>query len=319
MHIPCGNLQCLSKLSCQAGDVLRGDAREKMIVIGPFRNRSMAFQAAMGDDRAPVDSLGSYLRLPESVVRLPFYLFTLFLVRRSSRLRFLHRRRLQSLDHVFADLVLAHLVNHVLRSLKRDALLLDGLDDLRLRDLVCEHPHQVSDLQGSGSFRHVLRLREIIHEKRQWLVFDLDGAQRITGRLLIHRGHYHNVITGPVDLRPRILDNVDGLDSRHGLGYRGIDAHHLGVGERTAQHLAIKHSRRMHVVGVLGAAGSLIRAIEPRNALADQAAFARFGPVIIRHHAPFPIFMAASTTAARTPMYVPQRQKFPPSARCTSS
>src|SRR5260370_6806331 len=103
MHIPGRNLQSLGKLSRQAGDVLRGDAREKMIVIGPFRNRSVAFQAAMGDDPAPVNSLGSYLRLLESIVRLPFYLFTLFLVRRSSRRRLLHGSPLQAFDPIFPN------------------------------------------------------------------------------------------------------------------------------------------------------------------------------------------------------------------------
>ncbi len=44
-----------------AGNVLRGDVREQMILVGPLRDRSVSLQAAMGDHGSAVQAFGDDL------------------------------------------------------------------------------------------------------------------------------------------------------------------------------------------------------------------------------------------------------------------
>ena len=48
--------QGVGELIRQAGDILRGDMREQMIVVWPFRDGAMALKAAVRDHRTSVDA-----------------------------------------------------------------------------------------------------------------------------------------------------------------------------------------------------------------------------------------------------------------------
>src|SRR5208282_261528 len=85
-------------------------------------------------------------------------------------------------------------------------------------------------------------------------------------------------------------------------------------------HLPAQHAGTLHVVGVLCPPGGLRRPVQPVEGFSDQKALVSRWPVIVRHHAlPALRRFAASSAASRTPMYVPQRHRFPPRPAVTSS
>ncbi len=53
---------------------------------------------------------------------------------------------------------------------------------------------------------------------RQPFIFDLDRAHCVFGCRLIDCRYGDDLITGPLDLSARSLDDLDGLDARHLLG-----------------------------------------------------------------------------------------------------
>ena len=139
----------------------------------------------------------------------------------------------------------------------------------------------------------------------QRFVLHLYGASAVGGRRFIHRGHHYDVVARPMDFRSWPLHHMYALDSGKLLRRRGVYAHDFGMSVRAADHLAVEHSWPVDVVGVLGASGNLVGAIDARDAFADERSFFWRGPIIVRlvvchTQAPF-VALAACMTAARIP------------------
>ena len=63
------------------------------------------------------------------------------------------------------------------------------------------------------------------------------------------------------------------LHARQLLGFRGIDAGDLCVGNRTAQNARVKHAGELDVAGVLRLARYALIGIDSRSCLADNGKF----------------------------------------------
>ena len=127
-----------------------------------------------------------------------------------------------------------------------------------------------------------------IEHRRQRLVFDLDQVERLFGGVLVDRRdgcHLFADVAHGVDgqrqvvarLRKiavldagKVLPGDDGANARQGFGATRIDAHDPGVRMRASQQLAVQHSGHADVVGILGAAQSLERAVLLGGRLADD-------------------------------------------------
>ena len=79
-------------------------------------------------------------------------------------------------------------------------------------------------------------------------------------------GDADHFVARPENLRARLLNDLDRLYARHLLGRAGVDAGDARMRVRTAQDLAREQAVGVVVVGVLGAAGGLHRAIDARDA-----------------------------------------------------
>src|ERR1700682_2672605 len=167
---------------------------------------------------------------------------------------------------------------------------------------------------GTGFFR-----LNVADEMRKWFVLDANRTHRIARLLFSLRRNSRDLLAAPKNLFACCPNHINGLYTRHFLSGRSINTLNRCLGVWCTQHFALQQSRQLHVVRIFHTTRRLPRTIQPRDSLANQAAFARFGPVIVGHYAPRRILFAASTVAWRTPMYVPQRQRLPPSACCTSS
>ena len=125
--------------------------------------------------------------------------------------------------------------------------------------------------------------RALVHEVRQHLVFDLHGGRAVAGDLLRGGGHRHDLVVGPLDLGPHVLDHVDPDHPVHRLRRRSVDGGDARVGVRALDHDRPEHPAAVHVVGVLRPSGRLDRAVKAANVFADVQAVACGGPDILSH------------------------------------
>ena len=153
-------------------------------------------------------------------------------------------------------------------------------------------------LMGPVVGRDVLRRLGVGDEVRQHLVLDLDGAHGVFGRAFIHRGNADDLVARPEDFRSRLLHDLDGLHAGHLLGGAGIDALDAGMRVGAAHDLARQQPVGVVVVGVLGAAGGLGRAVDARDPLAEQRLGCRIRPRILAHDCLPP---ACASATARMP------------------
>ena len=105
------------------------------------------------------------------------------------------------------------------------------------------------------------------------LVERLIARQHIIAQMLQVHGR-------PGGQHPRLIRGVreiGGSDNRHNFGMRlclaRIDRHDIGVSVRTSQHLAVQHSRQIHISAVERLARNLVIPIVPNGALADHIIF----------------------------------------------
>ena len=158
------------------------------------------------------------------------------------------------------------------------------------------------------------------NQVRKLFVANLDAAGCVAGLLFGFRGDGGDFVPGPEDFLAGLGDDFYGFHARHFFGRACIDAHDFRVRVRRKHHLGVEHVRAIDIVAVFDAARRLPRTVQARDAPANQAAFVGGRPMIVSHQARPPFMdIAACTTALRTPIYVPQRQRLPPSARFTSS
>ena len=101
---------------------------------------------------------------------------------------------------------------------------------------------------------------------RQHLVLHLDQPDRVLGALLGVRGEgrdlialIHHLLVGAFPAP----DVVSRLDAGRVQRRRHVDGHDARVGMRRAVNPAVEHARPGDVVGVLGAARDLVRAVDP--------------------------------------------------------
>ncbi len=118
---------------------------------------------------------------------------------------------------------------------------------------------------------------------RQHVILHLDGADCVFGGRFIYSGYRSHFIARPEDFRPGGLNDSDGLDAGHFLGGGGVDAGDTRMRIGAAKDLSSEQAVGIVVVGVFGAAGNLYRAVNSRNALAQQRTSRRIGPLVLAH------------------------------------
>src|SRR5208282_6505378 len=106
----------------------------------------------------------------------------------------------------------------------------------------------------------------------------------------------------------------------HFLRGTRVNALHSRVRVGRERHFPVEQAGTVHVVGVFRPPGGLHRPVHTVKGFSDQKALVSRWPVIVRHHALLALRrFAASSAASRTPIYVPQRHRFPPRPPVTSS
>ena len=151
-------------------------------------------------------------------------------------------------------------------------------------------------------------------QRRQYFPLELDQAQRICRLLLGCGGERADLFAGIQHLVAGLDRDQHGLHTRRLLGGARVDALQSRVRVRRSQDAAVDHARTSDVVRILGAARDLLRAVDARDARAEQPRFLRpgvgwmlIGGCLFSHEST-PL---ADSAAFNTPMFVPHRQRFP--------
>ena len=202
-----------------------------------------------------------------------------------------HRHRQQPLLHV----ALADGVDGGLEGLVDGAVLALDLERPRVARVGAE---VLVDDRGVGE-----RILQVDH-RRQRLVFDFDGLDRVAGGRLAGGDNGDDAVTDVADLahrqrvvgrvlhvvgdrprarhrgRPRVLEvgaGVDGDDAGHGGRGRGVDRGDAGVGVRAAGEGEVERARDGEVVGEAGFAREERRVLPAQEPLADDPGRRVFG------------------------------------------
>ena len=187
-------------------------------------------------------------------------------------------RRAKSLDHFVRGAVFLGPLQHVFGWLFSDAIFLNVADHLPHGDLVIEHVANGIHAQWALFLGRAFRRFGVAYQMRELLVFDLDRADRICCRGFVDRGHSYDIVARPVNVGAWSLHDMNCFHAGHFLGGTGINTNDLGVRIRTAQHLAIKHARAVHVIGVLRLSGNLGGSIHASDTSADPGYTVGTGP-----------------------------------------
>jgi hypothetical protein len=191
-----------------------------------------------------------------------------------------------------------------------------------------------------------------IDDMRQELVIDLDEAERLDRGLLVVRRDRGHLVADVADLfaEDRLLAAERGLrriepvedaaNARQRFGLLRVDPPHPGTRIRAAEHADVEHAREIDVLRVSGPAGDPLDAVDtaarPRD-LGELGPRGRDREILALHEderfvdlafelLPAPddarhqdFRLPADTPALTMFGYAPQRQRFPATARRTSS
>ena len=128
---------------------------------------------------------------------------------------------------------------------------------------------------GRGAVETLLDQGEV----RQDLVFDLDQPGRVDRALLGVSGDSRDFVSLEHDLAglrlARLPQDERGLHAGSATGRADVHGDDPGVRVRRADHTAVEHAGPGDVEGVLGAAGDLLRAVEPLDRRAHHGSRGR--------------------------------------------